>query len=131
MSRIFWEDHKIWKNLPLKIWRHWVTSNFKWKILSNFVAISEYPNFNKERKTSCDMTDFLLPILANCISLTTVIVMVVHITTITMGSTVFEGAFTFLWGSFYVFHIFRDVSQLGKIKTGDLKKWQLLRLAIL
>ena len=24
-----------------------VTSNFKWKIFSNFVAFSEYPNFNK------------------------------------------------------------------------------------
>ena len=26
--RIFWEGHKIWKNLPLKIWRYSVTSNF-------------------------------------------------------------------------------------------------------
>jgi hypothetical protein len=33
---IFWVGHKIWKNLPLKIWRHWV---------ANFVAFSEYPNF--------------------------------------------------------------------------------------
>ena len=23
----FWEGHKIWKNLPHKIWRYWVTSN--------------------------------------------------------------------------------------------------------
>ena len=44
--RIFWEGHKIRKKLPLKIWRYWVTSNFKWKIFSNFVAFSEYPNFN-------------------------------------------------------------------------------------
>ena len=43
--RIFWEDHKIWKNLPLKIWCYWVVSNFKRKIFSNFVAFSEYPNF--------------------------------------------------------------------------------------
>ena len=38
---IFWEGHKIWKNLPLKIWRYSLTSNFK---CSNFVAFSEYPN---------------------------------------------------------------------------------------
>ena len=44
--RIFWEGHKIWKNLPLKIWRYSVTSNFRWKIFSNLVAFSEYPNFN-------------------------------------------------------------------------------------
>ena len=44
--RIFWEGHNIWKNLPRKIWRYWVVSNFKWKIFSNFVAFSEYPNFN-------------------------------------------------------------------------------------
>ena len=25
--RIFWEGHKIWKNLPLKIWRYWVALN--------------------------------------------------------------------------------------------------------
>ena len=30
--RIFWEGHKV-------------MSNFKWKIFSNFVAFSEYPNF--------------------------------------------------------------------------------------
>ena len=42
---IFWEGHKIWKNLPLKIWRYWVSSNFKWKIFSNCMAFSEYPNF--------------------------------------------------------------------------------------
>ena len=33
---IFWEGHKIWKNLQCKIWRYWVVSNFKWKIFSNF-----------------------------------------------------------------------------------------------
>ena len=44
--RIFWEGHKIWNNLPLKIWRYWVVSTFKWKMFSNFVAFSEYPNFN-------------------------------------------------------------------------------------
>ena len=44
--RIFWEGHKIWKNLPFKIWRYWVASSFKWKIFSNFLSFSEYPNFN-------------------------------------------------------------------------------------
>ena len=48
--RIFWEGHKIWKNLPLKIWRYSVTTNFKWKIFSNFVAFSEYPNFTSYSK---------------------------------------------------------------------------------
>ena len=42
--RIVWEGHKVWKNLPLKIWRCWVASNFNWKIFSNFVAFSEYAN---------------------------------------------------------------------------------------
>ena len=41
----FWEGHKIWKNLPLKIWRYLVMSNFKWNILSNIVFFSECPNF--------------------------------------------------------------------------------------
>ena len=40
-----WEEQKIWKNLPRKIWHYWVTSNFKWKISSNFVSFSEFPNF--------------------------------------------------------------------------------------
>ena len=43
--RIFWEGHKIWKNLPFRIRRYSLTSNFMWKIFSNFVAFSEYPNF--------------------------------------------------------------------------------------
>ena len=43
--RIFWEGHKIWKNLPLKTWGNSVTSIFKWKIFSNFMAFSEYLNF--------------------------------------------------------------------------------------
>ena len=47
--RIFWEGHKIWKNLPLKIGHYSVTSNFTWKIFSNFVAFSEYPNFKKDQ----------------------------------------------------------------------------------
>ena len=53
--RIFWEGHKIWKNLPLKIWHYSVTSNFTWKIFSNFVAFSEYPNFNKRAMFPEDM----------------------------------------------------------------------------
>ena len=40
---------KFEKNLPLKIWHYSVTSNFKWKIFSNFVAFSEYPNFNLQQ----------------------------------------------------------------------------------
>ena len=51
--RIFWEGHKIRKNLPLKIWRYSVTSHFKWKIFSNFVAFSEYPNFNRMFFLTC------------------------------------------------------------------------------
>ena len=47
--RIFWEGHKIRKNLPLKIWRYWVASNFKWKIFSNVVDFSEYPNFKRSQ----------------------------------------------------------------------------------
>ena len=47
--RIFWEGHKLRKNLPLKIWHNWVASNFKWKIFSNFVAFSKYPNFKIHR----------------------------------------------------------------------------------
>ena len=34
--RIFWEGHKIWKNVPLKIWRYWVASNSKRK---NFLIL--------------------------------------------------------------------------------------------
>ena len=36
--RIFWEGHRIWKNLPLKIWRYWV-------------AFSEYPNFSRKLRS--------------------------------------------------------------------------------
>ena len=45
--RIFWEGHKIWKNLPLKIWRY---SNVKFQVedfFFKFVAFSVYPNFLK------------------------------------------------------------------------------------
>ena len=37
---------KFEKNLPLKIWRYSLASNFKWNFFSNSVAFSEYPNFN-------------------------------------------------------------------------------------
>ena len=40
------------KNLPLKIWRYSVTSNFKWRNFSNFVAFSEYPNFIRNDRTT-------------------------------------------------------------------------------
>ena len=46
----FEEATKFEKNLPLKIWRYLVTSNFEWKIFSNFVAFSEYPNFTEHKK---------------------------------------------------------------------------------
>ena len=57
--RIFWEGHKIWKNLPLKIWPYSVTSNFKWKIFSNFVAISEYPDVTKTWTSSCSSDTYV------------------------------------------------------------------------
>ena len=38
---------KFEKNHLLKIWRYSLTSNFKRKIFSNFVAFSEYPNFKR------------------------------------------------------------------------------------
>ena len=41
--RIFLEGHKIWKKIFLL--KYSVKSNLKWKIFSNFVAFSEYPNF--------------------------------------------------------------------------------------
>ena len=47
----FWKGHKIWKNLPLKIWRYSVVTNFKWKIFSNLVFFSECPNFFCEEKS--------------------------------------------------------------------------------
>ena len=48
--QIFWEGHKLEKNLPLIIWRYSVVSNVKWKIFSNFVAFSEYLNFTPKSK---------------------------------------------------------------------------------
>ena len=39
--RMFWKGHKIWKNLPPFIWHYLVTTNFKWKIFSNFVFVSK------------------------------------------------------------------------------------------
>ena len=33
------------KIFHLKFDVYWVASNFQWKIFSNFVAFSEYPNF--------------------------------------------------------------------------------------
>ena len=41
----FEKGTKLQKNLPLKIWRYWVMSNWKWKIFSNFVPFSACPNF--------------------------------------------------------------------------------------
>ena len=63
---IFWEGHKIWKNLPLKIWRYWVASNFKWKIFSNFVAFSEYPNFTTFTKKENNKEWWGIPLSPKC-----------------------------------------------------------------
>ena len=30
--RIFWEGHKIWKNLPLKIWHYWMAANYSFEV---------------------------------------------------------------------------------------------------
>ena len=46
------EESKIWKNLPLNIWRCSVASNSNWKIFSNFVPFSECPNFMKKYMTA-------------------------------------------------------------------------------
>ena len=70
--RIFWEGHKILKDLPVKIWRRWVASNFTWKIFSNFVAFSEYPNFTIRRfQLRCSVFSYSLlslikPVIHNC-----------------------------------------------------------------
>ena len=61
----FWKRHKIWKNLPLKIWRYWVTLNWKWKIFSNFVPFSERPNFNKKNFSVWCFFVILLKTLTN------------------------------------------------------------------
>ena len=53
--RILREGRKIWKNLPRKIWRYWVASNFNWKNFSNFVAFSEYRNLEGHKATE-DLT---------------------------------------------------------------------------
>jgi hypothetical protein len=39
--QIFWEGNKIWKNLPLKIWCYSVASNFKWKVFSLILWLSQ------------------------------------------------------------------------------------------
>ena len=38
--------------------KYWVASNFKWKIFSNFVAFSEYPNFTKQNWAHLSNIDF-------------------------------------------------------------------------
>ena len=47
-----------------------VTSNFKWKIFSNFVAFSEYPNFNVigAREHISVMSNFKWKILQNFVA---------------------------------------------------------------
>ena len=63
--RIFWEGHKIWKNLSPKIWGYSVASNFQWKIFSNFVAFSEYPNFETKLSFSARTVEMNLFIRVN------------------------------------------------------------------
>ena len=54
----FWNSSdiltKFEKNLLHKIWRYWVASNFMWKIFSNFMPFSEYPNFK-----ACQRVNFV------------------------------------------------------------------------
>ena len=45
---IFWEGHKILRNLPLTFDSTVHTVKSKWKISQNFVAFSEYMNFTFE-----------------------------------------------------------------------------------
>ena len=47
---------KFEKNLPHKIGRYSVMSNFTWKIFSNFVAFSEYPNFITDTQIVFELT---------------------------------------------------------------------------
>ena len=54
---------KFGKNLPLKILRYSVTSNFKWKIFSNFVAFSEYPNFKAVHSFEADAMQYGLTLV--------------------------------------------------------------------
>ena len=58
---------KFEKNLPLKIWRYSVVSNFKWKSFSNFVAFSEYPNFKYIHKIFSLRRKTFLPIRKLCL----------------------------------------------------------------
>ena len=60
--QIFWEGHKVWKNLPLKIWHYWVASNCKWKILwpsQNIWTVSDFfsVSFILEKK-NCGLSLF-------------------------------------------------------------------------
>ena len=65
---IFWEGHKIWKDLPLKIRRYWVTSNFKRKIFWNLVPNSESPNLTcKKVKLACKLV-FLKIFWPHCVT---------------------------------------------------------------
>ena len=43
--RVFYEDHKIWPNVPFGLEIHFLNVKFMWKIKSNFVAFLENPNF--------------------------------------------------------------------------------------
>ena len=43
--RLSEKERKFEKNLPLKIWHYWVSSNFRWNIFSNFLSFSESLNF--------------------------------------------------------------------------------------
>ena len=50
---MFWEDHKILRNLHRRFDRYYIGKDkFKVEISKNFVAFSEYMNFNKTTETS-------------------------------------------------------------------------------
>ena len=59
---------KFEKNLPLRIWHYWVTSNFKRKIFWNLVPISESPNLTcKKVKLACKLV-FLKIFWPHCVT---------------------------------------------------------------
>ena len=44
----FWKGHKIWKNLPIKIWHYSVAPNYKRKIFSENVRTLIYCKFDQK-----------------------------------------------------------------------------------
>ena len=46
--QVFYEDHKIWPNVPFGLEIHFLNVKFMWKIKSNFVAFLENLTFTKK-----------------------------------------------------------------------------------